>query len=83
MLLKCGVYNLYVMMFDVVNLNVLRAYVEAGRFGEYDYENSRVLTMKDFVDVGLLNRKIKYGVKILVGVFGDDVEGVDDVFIKV
>ena len=71
------------MTFDVVNLNALRAHVEAGRFGAYDYENPRTLTMKDFVDAGLSNRKIKHGVKILAGALGDDAEGADDAFIKV
>ena len=80
---KRGAHNPHAMTFDVVNLNALRAHVEAGRFGEYDYENPRVLTMKDFVDAGLSNRKIKHGVKILAGALGDDAEGADDAFIKV
>ena len=78
-----GAHNPRAMTFDVVNLNALRAHVEAGRFGAYDYENPRTLTMKDFVDAGLSNRKIKHGVKILAGALGDDAEGADDAFIKV
>ena len=73
-----GMHNPHTMTFDVLNLDVLQAYIKAGRFGEYDYENPRTLTMKDFVDAGAVNRKIAHGVKILarsrrgVAHFNDD-----------
>ena len=60
-----GMHNPHMMTFNPLNLDVLQAYIKAGRFGEYDYENPRTLTMKDFVDAGAVNRKIKHGVKIL------------------
>ena len=74
---KRGFHNPNVVTFDVLNLDALRAYVKSGRFGEYDYENPRTLTMKDFVDAGAVNRKIKHGVKILAGSL-NPVEFVDD-----
>ena len=64
---KRGAHNPHAMTFDPVNLDALAAYVRQGRFGEYDYENPRTLTMKDFVDAGLSNRKIKHGIKVLAG----------------
>ena len=64
---KRGAHNPHRTTFDVVNLATLREYVDAGRFGEYDYENPRTLTMKDFVEAGLSNRKIKHGIKLLAG----------------
>ena len=75
---KRGAHNPHRMTFDVVNLATLREYVEAGRFGEYDGDNPRTLTMKDFVDAGLSNKKIKHGIKLLAG--GVDA---DEAFIKV
>lgn len=70
-----GAHNPHTMRFDVVSLTRLREYVDAGRFGEYDYENPRTLTMKDFVDAGLSNRKITHGIKILAG---DEIDVEDD-----
>ena len=67
-----GAHNPHTMRFDVVSLTRLREYVDAGRFGAYDYENPRTLTMKDFVDAGLSNRKIVHGIKILAG---DEIDG--------
>ena len=67
-----GAHNPHTMRFDVVSLTRLREYVDAGRFGAYDYENPRTLTMKDFVDAGLSNRKIVHGIKILAG---DEMDG--------
>lgn len=64
---KRGAHNPHTMTFDPVNLDTLAAYIRQGRFGEYDYENPRTLTMKDFVDAGLSNRKIKHGIKVLAG----------------
>lgn len=64
---KRGAHNPHAMTFDPVNLDTLAAYIRQGRFGEYDYENPRTLTMKDFVDAGLSNRKIKHGIKVLAG----------------
>jgi len=77
---KRGAHNPHRTTFDVVNLATLREYVDAGRFGEYDYENPRTLTMKDFVEAGLSNRKIKHGIKLLAGGMEDQA---DASFIKV
>lgn len=80
-----GAHNPHTMRFDVVSLTRLREYIDDGRFGEYDYENPRTLTMKDFVDAGLSNRKITHGIKILAGdeIGVDDDEDDDTEFIKV
>jgi len=79
-----GAHNPHTMRFDVVSLTRLREYVDDGRFGEYDYENPRTLTMKDFVDAGLSNRKITHGIKILAGdEINVDDEDDDADFIKV